>query len=779
MGQVFGKSEHIDFNSEVELRHFNLLRCVGKGAFGKVRIVEHRESKKLYALKYINKVQCIKIRAVQNIIRERYILEEIEHPFIVNLRYAFQDDENMFMVIDLMMGGDLRYHLDRLGGFTEEMIRFFASEISCALNYLHQKNILHRDLKPDNILLDTKGHSHITDFNIATKVDPNKLPRSQSGTLAYMAPEVFKGKGYSYSVDWWGLGVILYECLYGKRPFKGQNNEQLTMSILSSQEIRFPSYNSLTKFPVKVTQDCIMFLKGLLTKDPQQRLGCHPGIGLDELWDHPWLAGIDWDKLERKEYVAPFIPDSERANFDATYDLEELLLEDNPLVHKKKKKKDKNDSKQKSHSNSLHTKHSHKSKLETEIEYIEKHFKVYDSSMFDRCKELIEKEHLFRQLPPEVQQIASQASTINPNYNGKGPSGIVAAKLREKKLQVILFQQHMELQRQMEQKQMEMNEEEDGNEKDVQSMDDLQAYYKKHIKNNPNTSNGNISPKQISSSQSQPIMNYTQSLVRSNYTNPKTSLNGKNPMHSHSNSLNSKNPMNSHSNSLNGKNPMNSHSNSLNGKNPMSPMNMNPMNPMNPMNTMNPMNSLNNSISSHNPGQNPLKINTNEKHTRPPRLTQNSPPHYPTVLSPVMNSPTPNVIYNDNKKGDSDTDIQDLSMNFKSLSPESPSKITSPKMVQSKHYYPRSPNSEHLGSPFNRGNKTPTLDLSLNMTSDKDNMPIVPPPINGQELQDYSNKGFFIDQPNSPPLVDTPPRTASVGVLREIIPNPYIKKNPR
>jgi len=767
MGQVFGKSEHIDFNSEVELRHFNLLRCVGKGAFGKVRIVEHRESKKLYALKYINKVQCIKIRAVQNIIRERYILEEIEHPFIVNLRYAFQDDENMFMVIDLMMGGDLRYHLYRLGGFSEEMIRFFASEISCALNYLHQKNILHRDLKPDNILLDTKGHSHITDFNIATKVDPNKLPRSQSGTLAYMAPEVFKGKGYSYSVDWWGLGVILYECLYGKRPFKGQNNEQLTMSILSSQEIRFPSYNSLTKFPVKVTQDCIMFLKGLLTKDPQQRLGCHPGIGLDELWDHPWLSGIDWDKLERKEYVAPFIPDSERANFDATYDLEELLLEDNPLVHKKKKKKDKNDSKQKSHSNSVHTKHSHKSKLETEIEYIEKHFKVYDSSMFDRCKELIEKEHLFSQLPPEVQQIASQASAINPNYNGKGPSGIVAAKLREKKLQVILFQQHMELQRQMEQKQLEMNEEGDGNDKDIQSMDDLQVYYKKHI--NPNTSNGNITPPQSSSSQSQPIMNYTQSLVRSNYTNPKAgmnthsnSMNGKN---NHSNSLNGKN---NHSNSLNGKNPKNTHSNSLNGKNPM--------NVMNPM-----MNTHNNSLNSHNPlnNQNPLKINTNEKHTRPPRLTQNSPPHYATALSPVMNSPTPNVIYNENKKVESDAEIQELAMNFKALSPDSPSKITSPKLVQSKAYYPRSPNSDHLGSPFNRGNKTPTLDLSLNITSDKDNnMPIVPPN-NGQELQDYGNKGFFIEQPNSPPLVDTPPRTASVGVLREIIPNPYIKKNPR
>ncbi|ORX40421.1 kinase-like protein [Piromyces finnis] len=718
MGQVFGKSEHIDFNSEVELRHFNLLRCVGKGAFGKVRIVEHRDSKKLYALKYINKLQCIKIRAVQNIIRERYILEEIEHPFIVNLRYAFQDDENMFMVIDLMMGGDLRYHLDRLGGFSEEMVRFFASEISCALNYLHNKNILHRDLKPDNILLDTKGHSHITDFNIATKIDPKKLPRSQSGTLAYMAPEVFKGKGYSYSVDWWGLGVILYECLYGKRPFKGQNNEQLTMSIISPQDIRFPTCNSLTKYPVKVSQDCIMFLKGLLTKDPNQRLGCRPGIELDELWEHPWLIGIDWDKLERKEYVAPFIPDSDRANFDATYDLEELLLEDNPLVHKKKKKKEKNESKQKSHSTSVHSKHAnHKSKLETEFEYIEKHFKIYDSSMFDRCKELIEKENLFSQLPPEIQQIASQAAYVNTNYNGKGPSGIVAAKLREKKLQVILFQQHVELQRQMEQKEINGNENmSDSNvssngsasNKEINNMNDLQAYYKKHIKINPNLINTNTNAATLNSptpsqSPSTP-QGYTQTLAHSNYA---------------------------------------------------------------------------------------TSINTSESKNQSP--TTNKQP-YTASISPVMKSPilkksSPPLKYNN--QNNSELELQEITMALKNMNPDSPTKPSNPKIISvpanatgqpvTKVYYNKSPKLNN-GSPYNRyaipsGSKTPTLEVPVYLSNpnEMDGMP----PLVSQELQDINNPGYYLGRSNSPPLVDTPPRTASVGVLREIIPNPYLKKNPR
>jgi serine/threonine protein kinase len=713
MGQVFGKSEHIDFNSEVELRHFNLLRCVGKGAFGKVRIVEHRESKKLYALKYINKLQCIKIRAVKNIIRERYILEEIEHPFIVNLRYAFQDDENMFMVIDLMMGGDLRYHLDRLGGFDEEMVRFFASEISCALNYLHHKNILHRDLKPDNILLDTKGHAHITDFNIATKIDPNSLPRSQSGTLAYMAPEVFKGKGYSYSVDWWGLGVILFECLYGKRPFKGQNNEQLTMSIISSQEVRFPTCNSLTKSTVKVSQDCLMFLKGLLSKDPNQRLGCRPGIGLDELWEHSWLVNIDWDKLERKEYVAPFIPDADRANFDATYDLEELLLEDNPLVHKKKKKKEKNESKQKSHSASVHSKHSnHKSKLETEFDYIEKHFKIYDSSMFDRCKELIEKEDLFSQLPPEIQQIASQAAYVNTNYNGKGPSGIVAAKLREKKLQVILFQQHMELQKQMEQKQYEMNGENlsgsnlssngSTNSKEINNMNDLQAYYKKHIKVNTNITNNNANLNSPSSqpATSPPVLGYTQSLAHSNYAS---------------------------------------------------------------------------------------SLNSEKKNQQPPQP-------YTATISPVIKSPalkktSPSLKYNN--QSDSELELQEITMALKNIIPDSPTKVSTPKVINvpnnaqgqpvTKVYYGKSPKLNN-GSPYARyavpGNKTPTLEYPSYLGNEMDG---IPPLANatGQEYQDFNNQGYYIGRSNSPPLVDTPPRTASVGVLREIIPNPYLKKNPR
>jgi len=465
MGNAFGKGDSSDYNGEVELRHFNLLRCIGKGAFGKVRIVEHKEKKKLYALKYINKMQCIKMKAIQNIMRERTILEEIEHPFIVNLRFAFQDDENMFMVLDLMIGGDLRFHLERLGGFTEDTLRFYCAEIACALNYLHNKGIVHRDLKPDNILLDDKGHAHITDFNIAVHVDPKHLPRSQSGTISYMAPEVFANKGYSYPVDWWSLGVVLFEGFYGKRPFKGHNNEQVSKNIVNQKEIHFSSTNALTKHPVKPSAEFLNILKGFLVKDPNQRLGC--GVkGLDELWDNSWFRGIDWDKLERKEYVSPMIPNPDKANFDATYDLEELLLEDNPLTYRPRKKKNKN---KEVSEDSVHGKgffgstksgsnQGQKSRLQKDLEYIEEHFKTFDCTLFDRFSVLLENDkflenpELLKIMDEEFRNLSQQSEMPMklPN-NTHGPSGAVTEKnIKEKQLRLQAYHARMQLRQQQE-----------------------------------------------------------------------------------------------------------------------------------------------------------------------------------------------------------------------------------------------------------------------------------------------------------------------------------------
>ncbi|CAO3644219.1 unnamed protein product [Cunninghamella blakesleeana] len=327
MGIICCKEEPIDLNSEIDLTHFALLRSVGKGAFGKVRVVQHRGTKQLYALKYINKAKCIKMRAVDNIISERRILEQLNYNYIVNLRYAFQDDENLFMVIDLMLGGDLRFHLDRMGHFDEDLVKFYAAELALAIHYLHEHNIVHRDLKPDNILLDEKGHAHLTDFNIAVQFSEKKALTSVAGSMAYMAPEILKKRGYFASVDWWSFGVVIYELLFGKRPFKGKSNESLKQAILNNP-IEFCD-------EPKVSVEAIQFIKGLLTREVPERLGVGKE-GFEKLKAHPWFRSIDWDKLEEKKMESPFIPDDKRANFDPTHELEEILLEDNPLKAKKR-----------------------------------------------------------------------------------------------------------------------------------------------------------------------------------------------------------------------------------------------------------------------------------------------------------------------------------------------------------------------------------------------------------------------------------------------------------
>ncbi|TFY83302.1 hypothetical protein EWM64_g710 [Hericium alpestre] len=338
MGALCCRPQVVDFDGDVNLFHFVLLRCVGKGAFGKVRVVQHKQTRELYALKYINKPKCVKMKAVANIIQERRLLEEIDHPFVVNLRYAFQDDENCFFVLDLMLGGDLRFHLERLGSLSEDTVRFYVAEISSALSFLHDKHIMHRDIKPDNILLDEKGHAHLTDFNIAVHYSERRMLTGVAGSMAYMAPEILSKRGYTYPIDFWSLGVCAYELIFGRRPFRGRTNSALTHSI-SRDPLRFPE-----NAEEKCSRPGLQALKSLLEREPFKRLSCNPqGEGFDEIKRHPWFSCIDWDTLGRKEGLSPFVPDGKKANFDASHELEELLLEDNPLKAKARKNRDIND----------------------------------------------------------------------------------------------------------------------------------------------------------------------------------------------------------------------------------------------------------------------------------------------------------------------------------------------------------------------------------------------------------------------------------------------------
>ncbi|KAK6375094.1 Serine/threonine kinase [Lithohypha guttulata] len=326
MGNSQGKP--VVYTDEVNLNHFRLLRVVGKGAFGKVRIVERKDSGLTFALKYIRKDEVVRSESVRNIIRERRMLEHLNHPFLCNLRYSFQDVEYLYLVVDLMDGGDLRFHISRKT-FTEDCVRFWMGELACALRYIHEQGIVHRDVKPDNVLLDSEGHVHLADFNVASDFRPPKLLTSKSGTLAYLAPEAFRGPGYLCEVDWWSLGVTFYECIYGKRPFEGKTHDELVENICNSN----PKFH-VTKPPVSMP--CLHAMSSLLERQKRKRIGA---AGFDTFTTHHFFSPLDFEALQAKLIRPIFVPSSDKTNFDATYDLEELLLEEAPLEARARKQK--------------------------------------------------------------------------------------------------------------------------------------------------------------------------------------------------------------------------------------------------------------------------------------------------------------------------------------------------------------------------------------------------------------------------------------------------------
>ncbi|XP_060154733.1 serine/threonine-protein kinase 32B isoform X2 [Globicephala melas] len=303
----------------------------------KVCIVQKRDTKKMYAMKYMNKQKCIERDEVRNVFRELQIMQGLEHPFLVNLWYSFQDEEDMFMVVDLLLGGDLRYHLQQNVHFTEGAVKLYICELALALEYLQRYHIIHRDIKPDNILLDEHGHVHITDFNIATVVKGTEKASSMAGTKPYMAPEVFQvyvdgGPGYSYPVDWWSLGVTAYELLRGWRPYEIHSATPID-EILNIFKVERVHYSSTW------CKGMVALLKKLLTKDPKSRLS-----SLGDVQSAPYLADMNWDAVWEKALMPGFVPNKGRLNCDPTFELEEMILESKPL-HKKKKRLAKNRSK--------------------------------------------------------------------------------------------------------------------------------------------------------------------------------------------------------------------------------------------------------------------------------------------------------------------------------------------------------------------------------------------------------------------------------------------------
>lgn len=305
------ESQVLPTQASIRLSDFDLLKVVGRGGFGRVWQVRCLPLDTTHALKEISKARVLAKNSAPAVMNERLLLARLKHDFIVNLHYAFQDTENLYLVLDLKLGGDLRYHLGKNKRFSEGQTstlyaEFFVACVLEGLRYLHEQGLIHRDIKPENLVLDSSGYVHITDFGIARIWQPDNA-RETSGTPGYMAPEVMCRQNHGVAVDYYALGVLCYECMLGHRPYKGKSRKEIRDDMLQRQ-----ASVKLEEVPAGWSSLAADFINRLIQRKPTQRLGRN---GPDEVCSHPWLADVQWAKLRLKELEAPFVP-SFGDNFD-------------------------------------------------------------------------------------------------------------------------------------------------------------------------------------------------------------------------------------------------------------------------------------------------------------------------------------------------------------------------------------------------------------------------------------------------------------------------------
>lgn len=311
--------------TDVTQESFDLLKVIGRGSFGKVMLVRKKTDGEIYAMKILRKEAIIKRNQVEHTKAERAILENISHPFLVTMRYAFQTDTKLYFVLDYMRGGELFFHLKQARRFTETRARFYCAQIALGLGHLHSNGIIYRDLKPENILMDEAGYIKLTDFGLSKATKPGDAATTFCGTPEYLAPEVIAETGHDRGVDWWSLGILLYEMLVGLPPFYSENVNTM-YDLIQTAPLRFPSFLKTNTRSV---------LTGLICRDPESRLCAVTDI--EELKAHPFFEGFDWDSLYRKEMDAPFKPDvgdaSDTSNFDSEFTSEPVVDSLAPTSH--------------------------------------------------------------------------------------------------------------------------------------------------------------------------------------------------------------------------------------------------------------------------------------------------------------------------------------------------------------------------------------------------------------------------------------------------------------
>ena len=293
----FEASEDSDTNKEEKIgpSNFVCLALLGQGSFGEVYLVQKKDSNDFYAMKVLDKCRIAKQNIFKYVLTERNVLSAMHNPFIVKLNYAFQTSEKLFLLLDYCPGGDLSKQLQIQTRFSEEKAKFYICEIILALGALHKNNIIFRDLKPDNVVIDKEGHALLTDFGLSREVVGQEIAKSFCGSIAYLAPEMLNRSGHGKAVDWYLLGVLFYELLVGVPPYFTANQEQIFKNIQKA-ELYIPPF---------ISEKAKNLIKSLLKRNPNERLGSKRDV--EEIKENEYFADVDWQKVYERKYKPPQI----------------------------------------------------------------------------------------------------------------------------------------------------------------------------------------------------------------------------------------------------------------------------------------------------------------------------------------------------------------------------------------------------------------------------------------------------------------------------------------